>query len=110
MRFAGRYEFGNNNLWTLVARDGKLCTLSDGLIDDELVPAAPGSYRTVDGAVELSFTEAEDGAPAFSWRRGGKSGTAPRVGPCSRVAAWVKQRASWMPASRPRRLPLTWPS
>jgi CubicO group peptidase (beta-lactamase class C family) len=77
-RYAGRYEIANNNLFTVVARGGKLYTVSDGLLDDELVASGPSTFSIGGGAMTMTFA---DGATGFSWRRGDRNGTAPRVGP-----------------------------
>lgn len=80
-RYAGRYEFSNNNMWTFMVHEGRLYTQADGLPDDELVPVAADRFRTTDGALEIAFLGDAGATTGFAWTRGDKKGTAPRIGP-----------------------------
>src|SRR5262249_27043342 len=44
--YAGRYEFANNQMLTLAAERGRLCSLIDGLPDEEFLPQAGGRFHS----------------------------------------------------------------
>jgi CubicO group peptidase (beta-lactamase class C family) len=81
-RYAGRYEFSNNNMWTFMVHEGHLYTQSDGLPDEELVPVAPNRFAFDGGQAQVTFsTDAGGAVGGFTWAREGKTGEAPRIGP-----------------------------
>lgn len=50
---AGRYEFSNNNMMTLIAQNGRLYTDVSGLPDEEFVPVGQDSFVSAERALAL---------------------------------------------------------
>jgi Beta-lactamase class C and other penicillin binding proteins len=86
----GRYERSNNNMMTIGAMNGRLFVISDGLPDEEFVPASGDQFQSVDRDLRLGFVRDATGAVGrLTWTMGGTTRTAPRVGPL--VSTLIRQ-------------------
>jgi CubicO group peptidase (beta-lactamase class C family) len=85
-QYAGRYELSNNNMLTLVALNGRLATMSDGLPDEEFVSLEGERFASLDRDSRIGFVRDAGGAiTALTWTRGASMRTAPRIGPLVRA-------------------------
>jgi CubicO group peptidase (beta-lactamase class C family) len=79
---AGRYEFRNNFLMTLVPADTSLFMLTDGLPDLELVPVGGDRYAGLGTRLQITVSRDSSGALAgLLWGTAESSRLIPRVGP-----------------------------
>jgi hypothetical protein len=77
---AGRYELSNNNMLTLVADQGQLMSLSDGMPDEVFVPVAPLAFRSVSTDRTATFQLDDKGAvTGFLLTGDGKERKVPRI-------------------------------
>ena len=58
---AGRYEFSNNIMMTLIAQDGRLYTDVSGLPDEAFVPVGPDRFVSTERAISLRAERNEQG-------------------------------------------------
>ena len=81
-RYAGRYEFANNQMRAFTVDRGHLFTMSDGLADEELLSVADDRFVTSQGEVQLTFLKETDGKVGGYLRKAGASERKiPRIGP-----------------------------
>jgi CubicO group peptidase (beta-lactamase class C family) len=79
---AGRYEFQNNNMITLLASDTALITLADGLPDEVLVAVDAGQFASPTWAARFTPVKDPNGAvTGLRWAQNGVERIIPRVGP-----------------------------
>lgn len=80
--YEGRYEFANNQMMTLVARDGRLVTLADGFPDEEFVPETATRFASTDRDAYLTFSPNEKGqVSGLVGKMGNDERKIPRIGP-----------------------------
>jgi CubicO group peptidase (beta-lactamase class C family) len=80
--FAGRYEFHNNQMITLVSNDTALETMAGGFADDVFSPEAGGGFVSSGGVAHLKFlTDAEGSVTGVTWKDDNGQRVVPRVGP-----------------------------
>lgn len=77
-RYTGRYEFGNNRMITLTAKDGRLVTLSDGMPDEEFVPVGPQQFQS--DSRDATWSVRIDAHGNVLLTENGKERLLPRVG------------------------------
>ena len=85
---AGRYEFQNNNMMTLIADNGRIFVDVNGLPDEEFV--ATGDQRFVSRDRPVSFTPVRNSAgevEAIEWTQNNATRKIPRLGPLFSVPA-----------------------
>jgi CubicO group peptidase (beta-lactamase class C family) len=84
-RYAGRYEFANNQMMTLAAERGHLLTLVDGLPDEEFLAESADRFRSAQRDVRITFVKGRDGeVGGFLVKEGGRERNVPRIGPLFR--------------------------
>ena len=80
--YAGRYEFSNNNMLTLVAANGRMQTLTAGLPDEEFIPIGGDRFASTDRDSRITFTRDAAGAvTGLTFTRGTQTRSIPRIGP-----------------------------
>jgi hypothetical protein len=80
--YAGRYEFANNQMLSIVAERGHLVTLVDGFPDEEFLPDANDRFHSTERDARITFVQ--DGGGKVSgilWNAGGRERKVPRIGP-----------------------------
>ena len=79
---AGRYEFQNNNMLTLIADNGRIFTDVSGLPDEEFAPTADQRFVSRDRAAFFRLTtNARGEVEALEWTQNGATRRIPRLGP-----------------------------
>jgi CubicO group peptidase (beta-lactamase class C family) len=79
---AGRYELSNNNMLTLVADQGQLMSLSDGMPDEVFVAVGPLAFSSVSSGQTATFQLDGQGAvTGFVLTRDGRERKVPRIAP-----------------------------
>jgi CubicO group peptidase (beta-lactamase class C family) len=79
--YAGRYEFANNQMLTFAAERGRLCTLVDGLPDEEFLPQAGGHFRSTHRDIQVTFLKDGSEVSGFLWKENSQDRKVPRIGP-----------------------------
>jgi CubicO group peptidase (beta-lactamase class C family) len=80
--YAGRYEFANNQMLTLIAEHGRLLTLVDGFPDEEFLPESDVLFHSAQRDVQITFrTNSALEARGFLWKENGRERKVPRIGP-----------------------------
>ena len=78
-RYAGRYEFANNQMRAFTVHRGHLFSMADGLPDEEIVAIADDQFLTGGGEVQLTFSKARTGrSTGIFERRDRRADRAPR--------------------------------
>ena len=78
---AGRYEFQNNNLMTLIALDGRLFTDVHGLPDEAFVPAGDGRFVSAERPVSFQVVRSADGrVEGIDWTQNDQTRRIARMG------------------------------
>jgi CubicO group peptidase (beta-lactamase class C family) len=79
---AGRYELANNQMLALLSDQNRLCTLVDGLPDEEFVPEADNRFHLAQRDIQVTFIKDGDGTVSgLLWKADGKERKVPRIGP-----------------------------
>jgi CubicO group peptidase (beta-lactamase class C family) len=80
--YAGRYEFHNNQMITLVSNDTVLETMAGGFPDDVFSPEGGGGFVSSGGVAHIRFvTDAEGSVTGVGWKDDNGERIIPRVGP-----------------------------
>jgi CubicO group peptidase (beta-lactamase class C family) len=79
--YVGRYEFANNQMLAFAAERGRLCTLIDGLPDEEFLPQAGGRFHSAHRDVQVTFLKDGGEVSGFLWNERGQDRKVPRTGP-----------------------------
>ena len=79
---AGRYEFRNNNMITLIPHNGRISIDVNGLPDEEFVPVADGRFVSVDNPSSFKLVRNASGeVEALEWTNSSGTRKIPRIGP-----------------------------
>ena len=79
---AGRYEFQNNNMMTLIADKGRIWIDVSGLPDEEFIPAAGDRFVSADRPVSFKLLRNAAGeVEALEWAANNGTRKIPRIGP-----------------------------
>jgi CubicO group peptidase (beta-lactamase class C family) len=82
---SGRYEVGNNQMMTLVAGQGRLQTLVDGLPDEEFLPESEDRFFSAQRDAVATFIKGDNGQlEGFLWKENGRERKVPKIGPLFR--------------------------
>jgi hypothetical protein len=78
----GPYELSNNNMLTLVVRNGSLFTDANGLADEEFLFMGDDRFGSNQRDVSFRIVRGPAGeVVGLTWSSGGKERRAPRIGP-----------------------------
>lgn len=80
--FAGRYEFANNRMISFQARNNRLFSVIDGLIDEEFVPLTATLFASTDRDASITFQPTGNGPVREAiWKEGAEGRPISRLGP-----------------------------